>query len=158
MWHCNCLRCQAVRGDYLHLDVDIRGNGRSPKFKPGPCQLCPYHERRPDHWGFVSEKRFIPEEITEFLGMTHICKDCVSLINHYLQGKLYICWAEAHPDVIKLAICMMLNSALRSDAHHDIWQKQVITGSLKKGYTMPEWAPPPAHKKWRELYGSGTTN
>lgn len=153
MWHCNCLRCSAVRGNWRHMDVDANGNGQHPKFKPGPCQLCPMIERRKDHWKQVTTKRFVPEEITNFLGMTHICSHCIGMINHHLQAKLHVCWGKAHPDVVKLAICMMLRSALVGLAYHEIWEKNVITDSLKKGRTMPPWAPPAAHKQWKALHG-----
>lgn len=100
---CGCETC------LLYLPKPFRFVGSSDE-KPNKkgCPLCFKLDRPlPDAWPLHRE---IPPEVKEFLKIKTCCNNCFGILQSYFKQRLMGCWGRSSPEVMKLAMLMMIRS------------------------------------------------
>ena len=138
-WHCDCVTCMAVEGGAL----DYTGSGKDgyyPKdFREHDCPLCLKYKEHGWDRGIVYEPMWTPPALQKFLGMRWICHSCLHSVHWVMERQLRACWGTAADAVIQLAVLMMLNSRLRSEASAEIMHTKWLHAALRTGRSIPQW-------------------
>jgi hypothetical protein len=135
--YCNCLTCESIYQGAL----DYRGNAnRGKTFKPVICQLCLKIRTKKElarddgYYGIVHK----PDSLKKFLGLKWLCDHCIGGIGNNVRRTLRSCW-NADPEVLQLAVCMMIKHQLVSEANKATWMKQTLTRAIKNGEDYSNW-------------------
>lgn len=106
---CKCLTCESIGEGTL----DYRAG--APSHVNGPCRLCEIKEDSlfPEKRMVVGRRHYIPEPAREFVG-GELCEWCIHGIHWQLTNGFRTCWMVAPPELIELAILVLLRNRLNS--------------------------------------------
>lgn len=114
---CRCRTCRLFDCDSGTVALD----------RPIRCELCVQRLFETHKLSSIIV-RYVPQEVTEILGVKNICWACRNYINAYVKLRFGLCWGTASFEALEVAITCMVRNALSAhvgkDTRFERWKRR----------------------------------